>query len=159
DIEECQIQVVATKPVARWQIWLGKWLGIVSLNAALLMIAGAGVYGLLQWRASRLPVEQQKALRNEVLISRGSARERDLTGDIETETDRLLAERLKQNPVTTADVPNVRGFLREQVRASFQTVPPSYDRRWQIDLGDRAQSLRGQPLQLRIKFNTAEPIK
>ena len=30
DIEECQIQVVATKPVARWQIWLGKWLGIVS---------------------------------------------------------------------------------------------------------------------------------
>ena len=36
DIEECQIQVVATKPVARWQIWIGKWLGIVSLNAALL---------------------------------------------------------------------------------------------------------------------------
>ena len=35
DIEECQIQVVATKPIARWQIWLGKWLGIVSLNAAL----------------------------------------------------------------------------------------------------------------------------
>jgi hypothetical protein len=33
DIEECQIQVVATKPIARWQIWLGKWLGIVSLNA------------------------------------------------------------------------------------------------------------------------------
>ena len=34
DIEECQIQVVATKPIARWQIWLGKWLGIVTLNAA-----------------------------------------------------------------------------------------------------------------------------
>ena len=34
DIEECQMQVVATKPIARWQIWLGKWLGIVSLNAA-----------------------------------------------------------------------------------------------------------------------------
>ncbi len=24
DIEECQMQVVATKPIARWQIWLGK---------------------------------------------------------------------------------------------------------------------------------------
>ena len=45
DIEECQIQVVATKPIARWQIWLGKWLGIVSLNAALLAISGACVYG------------------------------------------------------------------------------------------------------------------
>ena len=40
DIEECQIQVVATKPIARWQIWLGKWLGIVALNAALLAISG-----------------------------------------------------------------------------------------------------------------------
>ena len=43
DIEECQIQVVATKPIARWQIWLGKWLGIVTLNAALLAISGACV--------------------------------------------------------------------------------------------------------------------
>src|SRR5436190_7937619 len=47
DIEECQMQMVAVKPVARWQIWLGKWLGILSLNAALLLISGAGVYGLL----------------------------------------------------------------------------------------------------------------
>ena len=56
DIEECQMQIVATKPVARWQIWLGKWLGIVSLNAALLFLSGACVYGLLQWRATRLSV-------------------------------------------------------------------------------------------------------
>src|SRR6476469_7062275 len=28
DVEECQIQMVVVKPVARWQIWLGKWLGI-----------------------------------------------------------------------------------------------------------------------------------
>src|SRR3989442_13366603 len=49
DMEECQIQVVATKPIARWQIWLGKWLGLVSLNAALLALSGAGVYALLQW--------------------------------------------------------------------------------------------------------------
>src|SRR5712671_4823211 len=51
DIEECQIQVVAVKPVARWQIWLGKWIGLVTLNAALLAISGASVFFLLQWRA------------------------------------------------------------------------------------------------------------
>src|SRR5579859_8068384 len=50
DIEDCQIQVVATKPIARWQIWLGKWLGIMSLNATLLAISGGAVFGLLQWR-------------------------------------------------------------------------------------------------------------
>src|SRR5437016_11468501 len=60
DIEDCQIQVVAVKPISRWQIWLGKWLGIMSLNAALLALSGACVFCLLQWRAARLPDDEQK---------------------------------------------------------------------------------------------------
>src|SRR6266568_3772016 len=48
DIEECQIQVVATKPIARWQIWVGKWIGIMSLNAVLLALTGGCVFGVLQ---------------------------------------------------------------------------------------------------------------
>src|SRR3954467_4245100 len=31
DIEECQMQIVTVKPIARWQIWIGKWLGLMSL--------------------------------------------------------------------------------------------------------------------------------
>src|SRR5215475_969705 len=75
DIEDCQMQVVAVKPIARWQIWLGKWLGIVLLNAVLLVISGGSVYVLLQWRAGRLPADQQTTLRNEVLVARGSAKQ------------------------------------------------------------------------------------
>src|SRR5438876_12451012 len=48
DVEECQVQMVAVKPIARWEIWLGKWLGLLALDAALLAVAGASVYGLLQ---------------------------------------------------------------------------------------------------------------
>src|SRR3954447_15536674 len=49
DIEDCQMQMVAVKPIARWRIWMGKWLGIMSLNAVLLGISGMGVFVLLQW--------------------------------------------------------------------------------------------------------------
>src|SRR5580693_8933420 len=66
DIEECQIQVVATKPIARWQIWLGKWFGIASLNVALLALAGACVYGVLEWRATKLPLVERTQLRQEL---------------------------------------------------------------------------------------------
>ncbi len=90
DIEECQIQMIAVKPVARWQIWLGKWLGIVSLNAALLAISGLGVYALLQWRATKLPEAEQKILRNEILVARGSAREPTIEKDLEEATTRRL---------------------------------------------------------------------
>src|SRR5229473_5530784 len=94
DIEECQMQVVAVKPIARWQIWLGKWLGLMSLNAALLALSGASVYGLLQWRAARLPVDQKQVLRSEVLVARGSARPPDPAQKIEVDTEQELHERL-----------------------------------------------------------------
>src|SRR6476660_3155250 len=90
DIEECQMQVVAVKPIARWQIWLGKWIGIMSLNAALLALSGGSVYALLQWRATRLPAEQQQVLRREVLVARGSARIQKLDSEIEVEIENQL---------------------------------------------------------------------
>src|SRR5436309_6713585 len=73
DIEECQIQVVAVKPIARWQIWLGKWLGIMGINAALLAISGVSIFLVLHWRATNLPIEERKILENEILVARGSA--------------------------------------------------------------------------------------
>jgi len=156
DIEECQIQVVATKPVARWQIWLGKWLGIVSLNAALLALSGASVYGLLQWRATRLPAAEQEVLRTQVLVARGVAQPPDRNAEIDARTEQLLQERLKQTQILGADLELARQQIREQVKAVYQLVPPSYTREWQIDLGFAKNFLHGKPLQLRIKFNTAQ---
>ena len=156
DIEECQIQVVATKPIARWQIWLGKWLGIVSLNAILLGISGACVFGLLQWRAGKLPATEQKILREQILVARGSAKEPNNPAAIEADTEQVLRERLKSSPVEKVDVPEVRRQIREQVKAQLQIVPPSYERVWKIDLGFAKNYLAGKPLQLRVKFNAAQ---
>jgi hypothetical protein len=153
DVEECQIQVVAVKPIARWQIWLGKWLGIMSLNAALLALSGASVYGLMQWRAARLPADQQRILRDEVLVARGSVREKNFDAEINAEADRLLRERLEKSPVAHADLAEVRKQIREQIKAEYQVVMPGYSRVWRIDLGAVKNSLHGQPLYVRAKFN------
>jgi hypothetical protein len=155
DIEECQMQVLATKPIARWQIWLGKWLGIMTLNAALLAISGASVYGLLQWRAGKLPADEQKVLRSEVMVARGSAGQKVDEAAIDEATDKLLQERLKNSPVENAYLPEVRRQIREQVKGELQLVPPNAVREWQIDLGHPRTYFQDQPLQLRIKFNSA----
>src|SRR5882672_5087764 len=137
DIEECQMQVVAVKPIARWQIWLGKWFGIMSLNAALLALSGASVYGLVQWRATRLPPAEQTILRNEVLVARGSAREKSPDDEIDAEAGRILEDRVKKNPALKlqANLPEVRRQIREQIKNEYELVPPGYSRLWQIDLG------------------------
>jgi hypothetical protein len=158
DIEECQMQVVATKPIARWQIWLGKWLGIMLLNAALLALSGACVYGLLFWRAARLPAAEQTVLREQVLVARGSAKPQSYGAAIDAETERILQERLKTNPELShsADLAVVRTQIHEQAMAQYQVVPPGYSREWRIDLGFAKNFLHDKPLQLRVKFNTAE---
>ena len=156
DIEECQIQVVATKPIARWQIWIGKWLGIVSLNAALLAISGACVFGLLQWRATKLPAGEQKILREQVLVARGAAKEKNYDAEIDAESARVLQERLKSSPVDSVNLPEVQKQIREQVKAEYQVVQPGYSREWQIDLNFAKNYLHDQPLQLRVKFNAAQ---
>ncbi|HXU75016.1 MAG TPA: hypothetical protein VN794_00535 [Methylomirabilota bacterium] len=156
DIEECQIQVVAVKPVARWQIWLGKWLGLVSLNAALLALAGLCVFVLLQWRATRLSPAEQEVLHREVLVARGSARAPSLEADIDHDTDQVLKERLQKNPVSNADLNEVRKQVREQVKAVYQVVPPGYMREWKIDMGSGRRLAAGRPFQVRIKFNSAD---
>lgn len=161
DIEECQIQVVATKPIARWQIWLGKWLGIISLNAVLLVLAGGCIYGLLQWRATKLPAAEQKKLREDVLVARGSAKEQSHDAEINADTEQLFQERLRQRPdlakLSAANLEQVKKQIRQQVKASLEVVPPAYTREWRIDLGLAKNFLRDKPMQLRFRFNTANP--
>lgn len=156
DIEECQIQVVATKPIARWQIWLGKLIGIASLNAALLALAGACIYGLLEWRATRLPPQERAQLQLQLLVARGAAKEADDTAAINQDTETILQNRLKQNPGIAADIDEVRNQIREQVKSDLQLVPPGYDRVWNIDLSKDKDYIRNKPLQLRIKFESAD---
>lgn len=45
DVERRTIHTVVTKPVARMQILLGKWVGVNLLNLAIVAIAGLTIYG------------------------------------------------------------------------------------------------------------------
>ena len=159
DIEECQIQVVVTKPVARWQIWLGKWVGIMSLNAALLALAGGCVFGTLEYRATKLPPAEQKKLHDQVLVARGVAKEKVDMAEVSAETDQILQDRLKNTQIAKADVPEVRREIHEQVLASLQLVPSGYQRTWQINLAAEKNLIKGKSLQLRIKFHAAQKSK
>lgn len=153
DIDECQLQVVAVKPVARWQIWLGKWIGIMFVNLLLFGIATTVIYVQLQWRAKRLSPEQQAVLKNEVFVARGSFKPAvpEMQGDI----DRLMAERLKEGQVAEMDRGELRKLVTGMVHAQYQLVRSGWVRRWQIDLSSVADQVKDQPLFLRVKFYTA----
>lgn len=156
EIEECQLQMVVVKPIARWQIWLGKWLGIMLLNTAFLALSGAAVYSLLLYRARQLPPKEQQTLRNEVLVARGSLKEeiRDYEPIVEQEYQR----RLRETQVPVSDRKLLKDQIREGVKAKlFQLVRPGFARPWVINLGWHKDRLRDQPLYLRFRFTVAQP--
>lgn len=148
------MQVVAVKPIPRWQIWLGKWLGIVTLNATLLALSGACVYGLMLWRAGKLPANEQKKLYEQVLVSRASIKEPPV--DVSKAVEARWQKRLQEEPIA----PHLREYVHKQiedeVRAEPQVVRPHYQRLWKLD----ARHIKGTPaeqsLRLRIKFFAAD---
>jgi hypothetical protein len=157
DVEECQIQMVTVKPISRWQVWLGKWLGILGLNAMLLALAGAAIFILLQWRSRHLPPDEQKVLRNEIFVARASLKEPvpNLEPLIETNVQQRLKQ-LKINP-TESDVAEIRKLVTEQVKAITTEVPPGVRRWWVIDMHTLPERTRDEAFQARVKFHASNP--
>jgi hypothetical protein len=162
DIEDCQMQLVCVKPIARWQIWLGKLLGILALDALLLALSGAAVFMLLQWRAQRLPAEQQAKLRGEILVARAAAKERP--PDISVKAKQMAADWLRKwqanhpsDRLEPEDIKQVSDQILAQVRSDVEEVSSLGQKVWQINLSSLPEPMRQQPMQLRVKFHVADP--
>jgi len=172
DIEDCSMQMVVVKPVGRWQVWLGKFAGIMLLNAALLALSGLSVYSLLKWRASRMAAGVAKArqagnallaqqiqqqvniLNNEIFVARAALKEP--MPDIEGSVNVALRRLVKENGLPPEQQEETRRLLREEIRSRHQVVPPNHLRRWTLDLGLLKHTLRDTPMFLRVKFNAAQ---
>lgn len=153
DIEECQMQMVVTKPISRWQIWLGKWLGILGLNAMLLGLSGAAVFILLTNRTSHLPPDQQRVLRQDIFVARASLKEPP--PNYAEEAEKALQEAIKQNNIPENQIPEVRKMFLDRIKSGSEIVPPGYMKRWTIDTGVLKNFIQSKSLQLRVRFRTS----
>lgn len=155
EIEEAQMQMVVVKPIARWQIWVGKWLGIVALNGMLILLAGIAIYTIMQMRARKLTAKEQTILQNEVLVARKVAME--ATPNYEDIARDLIRERLQHEaPPEGLSVPALQTIIREQLKSRDQLVQPNQRRIWQIYVGEPSE-VRNKPMTIRVRFDPPVP--
>jgi len=164
EIRDRQIWQVLTKPVARLQYLLGKWTGVVTLNAILLLVAGAATLVTVQAMRTRPAVDAFDALavREEVLAARsGTFPEYRRIGA--TELDELVRKALAADPMLRAEIEEgaregaeVEREQRRRILNEFlalqRTVPPGEERTYVFPGLGAAKRLGGN-VSLRYSFD------
>lgn len=163
-----------TKPVPAWQYLLGKWLGVVALNGALLAVTGAGVFLFTQRLRFEPAMGELKAfvseagpsspsldrvlLESQVLTARAATPfvrpvidPTVLDGAVEDEVRRIKT----QDPTwvgTARDRELLREAMVETAMLQYRTIGVGVGQQFTFEGLQRARE-GGRPVTLRYKIN------
>jgi len=159
ELVQRQIFLLVTKPVARWQYILGKWLGITMLNAVFLATTGLTVYGLVHYiKRTHPPIDERydaAELENEVLVARHAltVTPPDFTAPAQKEFERNVEQGLYDN-VPDFKPEEEKERLARKYEAKWRVVGPFDARIFPFErvLCDRSSD---RPLQLRYKTDVS----
>ena len=167
EIRDRQAWLTLTKPVSRFSWLLGKWLGIVVLNACILMVATVVMYGFLVQVRARPAQDLYDALavRDEVLVARvGSVPIYEPLASTELQT--AVEEAMKADPNIQADLRSgdrteieVKKQLARDIAGSYykqlRSIGPNEEREYVFGGLESARESEGN-LSLRYKFYSGE---
>lgn len=146
EIDSRRIHLTAVKPVRAISLWLGRWLALLAIQAALLAVIYLGTYAQLHWRMRRdgwRPTDRPASRRVT----------RPLLPPPREEARAMLASMRASGtrPQGVGDAAILRA-LETKAREKFDVVNPGQDVRWRFRLG---RPLRpGGPLTVRLRFDS-----
>jgi hypothetical protein len=133
DVEGYQIHMVTSKPVPRYVYWLGKFVGIVAIQAALLGASSVVLLLLIFWRldTGNFPKHEMEELRATVLVGRQvyTAKKPDLAKMVKAETQRRVAAANGELPGGISHAV-LHDEVARQMKARLQELPARSARRW-----------------------------
>ncbi len=151
DIRDKQIQLVVAKPVHRYQIWLGKWLGLLLMNAILLSATGLAVYLSVRRgvEKSNCSPEERAAVYDDILT--GRRRIVPLPESVDEEIHRRINQMADEGKMIP-DMPHYQVYaeVKKRVLAERSTVAPGQSKKWTFAIMSAPRS--GQRVTLRFSF-------
>ncbi len=165
-----------TKPVSAWAYVLGKWLGVVGLNAVLLTVCAAGIFGFVEYLRGQPAVGEsvayvadstslgvvapdRLALEQRVLSARVAVHLDEplkiSSPDFQADVERYIENERMATPEFATD-PGQRKEVEESLHKSytdqFRAVAPGRNRRYEFKGLDRARE-QNLPLIFRHRVN------
>lgn len=133
DIEEGRHVLTAVSPASPFEIWLGRWLGLVITNAILLAVVILSV--AVQIHIKGLSAEDTAVFRRLELDQQS----------IDDEVDSLYEQARSQNAVPSgATKEQVLQSIRDDIATADLPIDPGFRRRWVFNLkkGDAEKEMR-----------------
>ncbi len=134
DIKGCQMYTVLTKPVKRYQIILGKLLGIMLINVCLLAMFSSVIYGVVIYMPKYLKAspKQMTILNDEFYTARVSAKpvQKDFSNIIDKSYKQL--KNRNQLPMGYSDK-KIHNLIKRREQLAERAVEVGQDKLWHFD--------------------------
>lgn len=155
EIQGRQIQLLATKPVNTLEVWLGKWLGLMILNAALLAVSGLAAYSFLRrtTRVERLATDQRAQLEEKILTARRTLKPEPVAVDAAAREDAARARAEGRLAPGVSEEEYTLAARHSRLIAAF-SVEPNGTHAWTFDLPREPPP--GHPLLFRFRHTSSQ---
>ena len=149
EITDRRLQSVAVKPVRPFEIWAGKWLGLLGINAALICVATIGMLLSVSATARRYTQEplEYAALQDQMLTGRRAISPK------QPETLRRDAEALmwtRKSEGAAGETESLDRFIQE-VKARSAMIAPGGSQSWNLTLPPPRDRHPKQSLQFQFR--------
>ena len=161
EVEEKQLRLIAVKPVTKYEIWFGRWLGWLAINTGLLTICGLTLttsvyYTINKQNLSRATKEK---LQNTILV--GRHRITPLPDTIDDKIEPLL-KRLKASGEIPADTTDEEAcnVIQKRLTSIQSVVAPGAEKTWSMSIPNSISSKKQIALKLKLHSpnHTDKPI-
>ena len=152
EIDEKQIQLLCSKPVHRFELWLGKWLGLTAIHTVLLSLcAGATLLGLyIQNQRTTWSPEEKERTRREVWTAWRPLQPAPF--DVESAARAAWQER--SSGISAADAQIELSRIRQEFMVAAHTLPPGTRQTWTFPLPAGLQP--DAEWRLKFRFSTSQ---
>lgn len=136
DLAGKQILMLMTKPVARWQYVLGKWVGVMTLTTSILIIASFAIYGMTRYVASHPARDEWDAerLKNQILTARHA--NPFIVPDFSAAAEQEYQESLetgKYDDVLDHDPAAEKAKIKARIEQQWRSVQPFEQRQFDFE--------------------------
>jgi hypothetical protein len=124
DIEQRSLHLVVTKPVSRFQILAGKWVGVNVLNVLMVVLSGLVIYGFAVFIKTRPEQFMRDRLKLDDTVWTARAAALPTSPDFEGDARRYVEELAAQGKEFGQDQEAVIRQRAQELREDWKRVPP-----------------------------------